>query len=358
MSKRKKERTPYPTLYITQPDFSEAKWNLQKTFVIKKEDENLRMEKIRREIAEAKRASEEKAMQVSNEKNTARNEENKNANLIVASEELAEVASMETEREETKTKEALEGQENIVTKVAEEENTKTSKRNEQEEGDPSESLKQSDPDYEGKAAEEASSLYEQEGDSPELLKQSELDHEGKAAEEVLSHYEQKESKQKELPQSMEIKNEGKEYEASKKLIKREEAEKEDTFHQMEKKREVNMYGGPPQVEEQVRKEREAEREVEQSEGIDRRQKRERSKSFKDMDNEEKILFLLDRPHYIASIRCQIKTKQDLFTGYVRAYEGGEVLLEVRRAQETFNRLMPREFKIPIDEIISIRMMAF
>ncbi|WP_255815467.1 hypothetical protein [Bacillus cereus group sp. BfR-BA-01360] len=41
MSRRKKERTPYPTLYTTQPDFSEKKWNLQKTFVIKKEDENL-----------------------------------------------------------------------------------------------------------------------------------------------------------------------------------------------------------------------------------------------------------------------------------------------------------------------------
>ncbi|YAR63999.1 hypothetical protein ACUIAK_19065 [Bacillus cytotoxicus] len=30
MSRRKKERTPYPTLYTTQPDFSEKKWNLQK----------------------------------------------------------------------------------------------------------------------------------------------------------------------------------------------------------------------------------------------------------------------------------------------------------------------------------------
>ncbi|EOV9525506.1 CotO family spore coat protein [Bacillus cytotoxicus] len=267
MSRRKKERTPYPTLYTTQPDFSEKKWNLQKTFVIKKEDENLRIEKIRREIAEAKRASKEKAMQVSNEKSTARNEENKNADLIVASEELAEAAS---------------------------------------------------------------SLSEQKG-----------------------------SKQKEWPQSVEGKNEAKEYEASKKHIKRKEAEKEDTFHQMEKEREVNMYGDPPQIEEQVRNEREAENiEIEQSEGIDRGQKRERSKSFKDMDNEEKILFLIDRPHYIASIRCQIKTKQDVFTGYVRAYEGGEVLLEVKRAQETFNRLMPRELRIPIDEIISIRMMAF
>lgn len=44
-----------------------------------------------------------------------------------------------------------------------------------------------------------------------------------------------------------------------------------------------------------------------------------NKSFKDMNNEERIHFLLNRPHYIPKVRCRIKTATVSYVGSIISY---------------------------------------
>ncbi|WP_369900646.1 CotO family spore coat protein [Bacillus manliponensis] len=83
----------------------------------------------------------------------------------------------------------------------------------------------------------------------------------------------------------------------------------------------------------------------------------RNKPFKDMTNEEKIMFLIDRPHYIKSIRCRVKTKHDTLVGFVVKYESGYVLIELPK-RGNLQRLMPREMRVKLEDILSIQMVAF
>ncbi|CAM4093769.1 hypothetical protein BAMA_17555 [Bacillus manliponensis] len=83
----------------------------------------------------------------------------------------------------------------------------------------------------------------------------------------------------------------------------------------------------------------------------------RNKPFKDMTNEEKIIFLIDRPHYIKSIRCRVKTKHDTLVGFVVKYESGYVLIELPK-RGNLQRLMPREMRVRMEDILSIQMLAF
>ena len=83
----------------------------------------------------------------------------------------------------------------------------------------------------------------------------------------------------------------------------------------------------------------------------------RNKPFKDMTNEEKIIFLIDRPHYIKSIRCRVKTKHETLVGFVVKYESGYVLIELPK-RGNLQRLMPREMRVKLEDILSIQMLAF
>ncbi|MCW9130651.1 spore coat CotO family protein [Bacillus paramycoides] len=72
-----------------------------------------------------------------------------------------------------------------------------------------------------------------------------------------------------------------------------------------------------------------------------------NKSFKNMSNEEKINFLLNRPHYIPKVRCRIKTATISYVGSIISYQNGVVSIMPSNSM--------RDIKLPIKEIISIDM---
>ncbi|WP_081806739.1 spore coat CotO family protein [Bacillus sp. H1a] len=72
-----------------------------------------------------------------------------------------------------------------------------------------------------------------------------------------------------------------------------------------------------------------------------------NKSFKNMSNEEKINFLLNRPHYIPKVRCRIKTATISYVGSIISYQNGVVSIMPPNSM--------RDIKLPIKEIKSIDM---
>lgn len=75
-----------------------------------------------------------------------------------------------------------------------------------------------------------------------------------------------------------------------------------------------------------------------------------NKSFKDMNNEEKIHFLLNRPHYIPKVRCRIKTATVSYVGSIISYRNGIVAIMPPNSM--------RDIKLSIDDIQSISMAGF
>lgn len=75
-----------------------------------------------------------------------------------------------------------------------------------------------------------------------------------------------------------------------------------------------------------------------------------NKSFKDMNNEEKIHFLLNRPHYIPKVRCRIKTATVSYVGSIISYRNGIVAIMPPNSM--------RDIRLSIEEIKSIDMAGF
>ena len=75
-----------------------------------------------------------------------------------------------------------------------------------------------------------------------------------------------------------------------------------------------------------------------------------NKSFKDMNNEEKIHFLLNRPHYIPKVRCRIKTATVSYVGSIISYRNGVVSIMPSNSM--------RDIRVSIEEIKSIDMAVF
>ncbi|HDR5592966.1 TPA: spore coat CotO family protein [Bacillus anthracis] len=75
-----------------------------------------------------------------------------------------------------------------------------------------------------------------------------------------------------------------------------------------------------------------------------------NKSFKDMNNEEKIHFLLNRPHYIPKVRCRIKTATISYVGSIISYRNGIVAVMPPNSM--------RDIRLSIEEIKSIDMAGF
>jgi len=71
------------------------------------------------------------------------------------------------------------------------------------------------------------------------------------------------------------------------------------------------------------------------------------KPFREMSIEEKVYFMINKPHYIPKVECRIKTTRDLIIGYIEGYENTDVLVKVSSNLT--------EMKIPIGEIESILM---
>ncbi|MBO1626031.1 CotO family spore coat protein [Bacillus arachidis] len=73
------------------------------------------------------------------------------------------------------------------------------------------------------------------------------------------------------------------------------------------------------------------------------------KSFKDMDNEEKIYFFLHRPHYIPNVKCRVTTVKDIYVGFIISYEDGYVSMN---SAQTFEK-----FHVKFEDIVSIQIMG-
>ncbi|OJE39362.1 hypothetical protein BAQ47_14315 [Bacillus tropicus] len=107
-------------------------------------------------------------------------------------------------------------------------------------------------------------------------------------------------------------------------------------------------------EEQEQQEEQVEEKIEEEEQVQEQQEPVRTvpynKSFKDMNNEEKIHFLLNRPHYIPKVRCRIKTATLSYVGSIISYRNGIVAIMPPNSM--------RDIKLSIDEIQSISMAGF
>ncbi|PEB82790.1 hypothetical protein COM95_03875 [Bacillus cereus] len=75
-----------------------------------------------------------------------------------------------------------------------------------------------------------------------------------------------------------------------------------------------------------------------------------NKSFKDMNNDEKIHFLLNRPHYIPKVRCRIKTTTVSYIGSIISYRNGIVAIMPPNSM--------RDIRLSIEDIKSIDMAGF
>ncbi|PEY36289.1 hypothetical protein CN354_14380 [Bacillus cereus] len=77
--------------------------------------------------------------------------------------------------------------------------------------------------------------------------------------------------------------------------------------------------------------------------------KQKSVSFRKMTNEEKVYYLLNRPHYIPKVNCFFRTHQDSYIGYITSYDNG--ILKIKSS----TRLI--ETTININEIIMIQMIG-
>ncbi|MEC2645326.1 spore coat CotO family protein [Bacillus thuringiensis] len=106
-----------------------------------------------------------------------------------------------------------------------------------------------------------------------------------------------------------------------------------------------------QVEEKIEEEKkEAHAEQEQQEQQEPVRTVPYNKSFKDMNNDEKIHFLLNRPHYIPKVRCRIKTATVSYVGSIISYRNGIVSIMPQNSM--------RDIRLSIDDIQSISMAGF
>lgn len=73
------------------------------------------------------------------------------------------------------------------------------------------------------------------------------------------------------------------------------------------------------------------------------------KPFKEMNNEEKLYYLIQQPKYIPKVRCQIKTVEEKLTGYILSYKEGYV--GIKMMEKT------KEVKVKFEDIVHIKMMG-
>ncbi|ANC06714.1 hypothetical protein WR51_06380 [Bacillus cereus] len=105
-----------------------------------------------------------------------------------------------------------------------------------------------------------------------------------------------------------------------------------------------------QVEEKIEEEKEEHAEQEEQEQQEPVRTVPYNKSFKDMNNDEKIHFLLNRPHYIPKVRCRIKTTTVSYVGSIISYRNGIVSIMPQNSM--------RDIRLSIDDIQSISMAGF
>ena len=103
------------------------------------------------------------------------------------------------------------------------------------------------------------------------------------------------------------------------------------------------------IEQKQQEEQQVEAKIEEEEQEEQEQVRTipYNKSFKDMNNDEKIHFLLNRPHYIPKVRCRIKTATVSYIGSIISYRNGIVSIMPPNSM--------RDIRLSIEDIKSIDM---
>ncbi|OQR55443.1 spore coat CotO family protein [Bacillus sp. CDB3] len=105
------------------------------------------------------------------------------------------------------------------------------------------------------------------------------------------------------------------------------------------------------VEEVIEQEKQVEEKIEEAQEEQEEKEPVRTvpynKSFKDMNNEEKVHFLLNRPHYIPKVRCRIKTATVSYVGSIISYRNGVVSIMPPNSM--------RDIRLSIEDIKSIAM---
>ncbi|WP_242264100.1 spore coat CotO family protein [Bacillus cereus group sp. BfR-BA-01400] len=110
------------------------------------------------------------------------------------------------------------------------------------------------------------------------------------------------------------------------------------------------------IEQEQQEEQQVEEKIEEKEEQEEQEEQEPvrtvpyNKSFKDMNNDEKIHFLLNRPHYIPKVRCRIKTATVSYVGSIISYRNGIVSIMPQNSM--------RDIRLSIDDIQSISMAGF
>ncbi|PGL72967.1 CotO family spore coat protein [Bacillus sp. AFS055030] len=99
------------------------------------------------------------------------------------------------------------------------------------------------------------------------------------------------------------------------------------------------------LDEQEEQQEEQEEQEEQAEADNNWMK----KPFKAMTNEEKVLFMINKPHYIPKVECRIRTDKDLYIGYIMGYNEGKVSIKV---SSKIN-----DVELDIQSIVSIQMVG-
>lgn len=84
-----------------------------------------------------------------------------------------------------------------------------------------------------------------------------------------------------------------------------------------------------------------------TEGEQNSQKNRERTKFKDMTVEEKIDYFLNLPSHIPNLKCEVKTEERSYRGIIIDQEEETIILRTGR----------RNFSIPIEEIIDIRMLG-
>ncbi|EJR72387.1 hypothetical protein C797_28793 [Bacillus thuringiensis Sbt003] len=135
-------------------------------------------------------------------------------------------------------------------------------------------------------------------------------------------------------------------------------ENEDQKEQSNKQENIVSGAVEEVIEQEQQEEQQVEEKIEEEEKEEHAEQEEQepvrtvphNKSFKDMNNDEKIHFLLNRPHYIPKVRCRIKTATVSYVGSIISYRNGIVSIMPQNSM--------RDIRLSIDDIQSISMAGF
>ncbi|MBC6975838.1 hypothetical protein H9I32_26695 [Bacillus sp. Xin] len=318
-------------IYISQPTFDEAKLNMQKTFVIKpeKQVESAREEEIdtKEEIINIKKEVDVKAEAKAIEEVKEEADVKAEAKVIEEVKEEADVKAEAKVIEEVKEEADAKAEAKVIEKV------KKEVINIKEEVD---------------AKAEAEVIEKVKKEALNIKEEADAKVEAKVIEEVKEEADVK----AEAKVIEEVKKEA-DVKAEAEVIEEVKEEAINIKEEAEITQELQGEENSPETEVIAVKENK----VFEGQALDKGKGQEaglpkgvrKRKPFKEMNNEEKIYYLIHQPKYIPKVKCQINTVEKNLTGYVLSYKEGYV--GIKMMEKT------KEVKVKFEDIVHIKMMG-